>query len=210
MNRRRSALWAFAIVLVITMYAARLNVVNSTAEWVPKETYVMGEWLEPRDGYLVDDVVEDLDGFSLRIDDAKIMTPNEYLSEYGHEGDTWETDGDLPSVLAVTMTIKNEYNKEGGFEAWLWSAVPASQNCEYRFDDFLYSTADDTGSVFRVGIGKQATRTFPFRLQAPGPYFTDSASWTYLEVADRMFHINMTYRPVTRQFVFTVPERPSE
>lgn len=43
MNRRRSALWAFAIVLVITMYAVRLYVVNSTAEWVPKETYGMGE-----------------------------------------------------------------------------------------------------------------------------------------------------------------------
>lgn len=117
MNRRRSALWAFAIVLVITMYAVRLYVVNSTAEWVPKETYGMGEWLEPRDGYLVDDVIEDLDGFSLRVDDAKILTPNEYLAEYGHEGDKWETDGDVPSVLAVTMTIKNEYNKEGGFEA---------------------------------------------------------------------------------------------
>ena len=32
---------------------------------------MMGEWLEPRDGYLVDDVIEDLDGFSLRVDDAR-------------------------------------------------------------------------------------------------------------------------------------------
>lgn len=207
MKRRRLALWGLAIVLVVAAYSARLYVVNSSAEQVPMETYGVGEWLEPRDGYIVDDMIEDLDGYSLRIDDAKIMTPNEYLSEYGHEDDTWETDGDVPSVLAVTMTIKNEYNEEGGFEAWLWTAVPESQNCEYRFDDILYDTADDTGSVFRVGKGKQATRTFPFRLQMPGPYFTDSASWTYLEVSDRTFHINMTYRPVTKRFEFSVPER---
>lgn len=81
--------------------------------------------------------------------------------------------------------------------------IPDAQNSQYRFDSELYDMSDATGSVFRVGKGKEATRTFPFRRQDLGPYLTDSAGWSYGDVTDRSFRLNITYRPVTRTFYFT-------
>lgn len=113
--RRHDVAVAVMILSVMVAYGVRVYAVNASAERIPHEAYYAGEWLEPRDGYLIDNVVEDLDGFSLRLDGAKVMTANEYLKAYGSTGEVASVrDGNAPSVLAVTMTIKNSHNEKGG------------------------------------------------------------------------------------------------
>ena len=86
MKRRKWAL-VLALAVLAACYGWRLQIVNSTAEQIPLETYETGEWLDFGDGYIIDDALDKLfDGYFARVDGAKIMTPNEYLAEYG-EGD---------------------------------------------------------------------------------------------------------------------------
>lgn len=203
---RRSWVLVFTLGAFALCYGWRLCAVNGAAERIPVETYEVGEWLGPEDGYIIDDAIENLDGYFLRIDGARVMTPNEYLAEYGEGDDSTIPNGDAKTVLAITMTIKNEYNEHGGFEAYLWTAVPDSLNTEYRYDSTLFDKAEPTGSVFKVSKGRTVTRTFPFSRGEYPPYFTDSAGTSQGEVLDRSFHMNMTYRPVTKRFVFSVDE----
>lgn len=192
-----------ATVLLLFVWGMRVYVVNASAERIPQELYGQGEWLEPGEGYLIDDGVEDLDGFSLRLDGAHIMSPREYIEKYGKHNEAKPEDDSVKSVLAVTITVKNTSNERGGFEGWLWTVIPASKNCAYSFDADLFTRVEATGGRFRVGLGKEVTRTFPFRRQDLGPYLTDSAGRSFGKVADRSFHLNITYRPITKRFVFS-------
>lgn len=205
MKRRKWAL-VLALAVLAACYGWRLHIVNSAAEQIPLETYETGEWLDFGDGYIIDDALENLDGYFARVDGAKIMTPNEYLAEYGEGDGATVPDGDNRTVLAVTMTIKNEYNEDGGFEAYLWTAIPDTLNTEYRYDSALFDKAEPMGSVFKVSKGREVTRTFPFTRGEYAPYFTDSAGSVQGEVLDDSFHLNMTFRPVTRRFVFSLDE----
>lgn len=201
--------WAIAlsVILLTICYGWRVRVVNCAAEQIPLETYGEGEWLALGDGYIIDEAIEDLDGYYVRLDGAKAMTPNEYLEEYGDVDGVAVPDGDRKTVLAVTMTIKNEHNEDGGFEAYLWTVIPDVLNTEYRYDATLFDKAESAGSVFKVSKGWEVTRTFPFTRDEYAPYFTDSEGGVQGEVIHSSFHMNMTYRPVTKRFVFSLDEQ---
>lgn len=197
---------ALSVILLAAWYGWRVQVVNGVAEQVPLETYSEREWLALDDGYIIDEAIEDLNGYYVRLDGARAMTPNEYLAEYGDANGSTVSDGDRKTVLAVTMTIKNEHNESGGFEAYLWTVIPDALNTEYRYDAALFDKAEPAGSVFKVSKGREVTRTFPFTRYEYAPYFTDSEGGVQGEVIHRSFHMNMTYRPITKRFVFNLDE----
>lgn len=191
-------------IAAVAAFSVRVAQVNSRAEVIPIERYGKGEWLDPGDGYLIDESYEDMDGFLLRVDQVRVVTPEEYVEEYGSDASALPEgiERGVPSILAVSMTIRNDGNSTGGFEAYLWRVIPEALNKEYSFDEELFSCVEPTGPVFRVGEGKEVARTFPFTCWIDGPYFTEAGMMRRAEVTDRSFHLNMTSRPVKHVFEF--------
>ena len=149
MKRRIISIACILVVLVI--YVFLVWRVNASAETVQEQQYEMGSWLPIEDGYIIDETIEHNDGYSIRVDDAEVMSPSEFVAWYGKEGVPVQgLQGSDDTVLAVTMTIKNEGNTTGGFESFMWQVVPESRDNSYCVDEALFAYVEDTGLSFRI------------------------------------------------------------
>lgn len=207
MRRIRLAAIAGAV-MAIVVFCLLTYRANALFDVTPDETYRMGDWAPFEDGYLIDQTIEHLDGYSLQIIDAEIMTPREYLSAYAKDGATelGIPEDDVPCVLAVTISLHNEGNTDGVVSGYLWRIIPASLNKSYSFDTELFEHVGGVGDTFKVSVGGEATATFAFVRWEDTPYFSrgENIGMRRAAVDDRSFHLTMSMKPVRRLYEFCV------
>lgn len=124
--------------IVIALLAWRIASVNQDAEQQRIEVYEMNEWVS-FDGAFSGYRLEATEGYSLRVMSASIMTPRQYLECFSKEKPdlTQKLKGtymdlavesmDKPSVLVLSVQLKNEGNKEGYMAALNWKAVSVTR-----------------------------------------------------------------------------------
>lgn len=188
--------------IALGLYCLSIWHVNTIAEIVPEERYEMGDWLQIENGYIIDEIYEKNDGYSLRIDDARLMSPSEFVERYGKQ----KVSGDIPegrddTVLAVTMTIKNEGNSEGGFDGFMWQVVPATNDQSYTIDEPLFAFVEDSGVSFKIKENTEHTVTFPFTWTEE-PLFVPFDETRRGIIKGERFRLALTMRPEWKSLEF--------
>ena len=106
---------AIILVLLIVLWIVQFNITNSKAIPQLVEYYEPGEYVEIGDNFYVD-AVEQLDGYSIRVNGAKLVNYKDYIENNGGTVDMSVITEDYPmpqySIL-LDITIKNENNTEG-------------------------------------------------------------------------------------------------
>lgn len=198
-------------VALTAVCGARIAWVNEHAVHIPEVTYGMHKWLDMDECYLGtdDDIVS---GYGMMVEDAEIMSPNEYLARYGQDGVTTDTtqDADNPCVLTVTMRIRNQGvdDERIGIKAYMWQVVPEERpNTVYYVDTALFGHARPTlagGGGFRVIPGEEPVAPIPFAGFA-WPHYFEPFDETYRpDITGGSFRLAMTDLPERRLFRFTV------
>lgn len=125
---RRRLIAGGAVLAAAAAIAGRIWQVNANAFDYPERHYAMGEWVD-LDGAFTTYVNENTQGYSLCVQDAQIMTRAEYIERYALDPSQVEpTDyDDVPSVLCLTLAIKNEGSDSGGFYIYDATLVPEGE-----------------------------------------------------------------------------------
>ncbi|MBR2834555.1 MAG: DUF5028 domain-containing protein [Coriobacteriales bacterium] len=103
---------------VCALITGRIWQVNANAYRIPVIRHKMGEWVE-LDGTFLTFNGEHTEGYSLRVDQAEVISYNEYMRRYAlepaevlHEN---EEKYDSACVPCLTITMKNDNNSDGYF-----------------------------------------------------------------------------------------------
>ena len=204
---RRKATFSVMALVLLMLWVGRIYAVNASADTIPQEFYEMGEWVPVEDGYIIDEYIERNEGYSFRVNSAEIMSPAEFAARYARDGvDLGGTElakGER-SVLAMSITMRNEGNVGGGIMSYMWRAVSASNDWECKVDDELFSLVEDTGQEFRIGTDKSYTTVFPFTCYVDGPLLSPTSLEVRDEIRGREFTMNFTTRPVMKTTYISV------
>lgn len=130
------------------------------------------------------------------------MSPAEFVERFG----TQERPGPFPeggddTVLAVTLTFKNEGNTEGGFFGYMWQVVPDTNDRAYAVDEELFAYAEPTGLEFRIKENTERQVTFPFTWQEE-PLFAQLSTYRRGKISGDRFSLVLTCRPERKSLVF--------
>lgn len=196
---KKQALCSVAL-LVTCIWGYRVWSVNVTAETIPRVFYEMGDWIPVEDGYIIDELIERNDGYYFRVNGAEAMSPKEFVRRFGENGCKFNPPkmSDRKTVLAVSLTIRNDDNTDGGLESFMWNVISADNDCSYQVDDSLFSCVEEVGQRFRIKEGTEHTTVFPFVAQMPPDYFSQSDGYRLGEVIGDEFTLNFTVRPVKK------------
>lgn len=139
---------------------------------------MQNEWMQ-FDGAFAESASENTQGYSLEVEEAMLMTANEYLQHCAKdEALEAANDGDA-DVLVLKMNITNDGNRDGYMSALTWRVVPPAGNDAYCIDWELFvhgePAMEEAMGIF--GIKPNTTRTLyvPFCKQKLG------VDYTYLE-----------------------------
>lgn len=148
-HRRQLAL-SIAALLAVVAIAARIWWVNATLPHVQVEYYEQGEWVM-LDGAFHYRADEGTQGYSIMVEDAAVMTYDEYLSAYGDGDEELGTHGDAQCVVNVTLRIRNDGTEQGGIRIFEMLLVPARSNeyliCDIMNDDALWPKVEENASM---------------------------------------------------------------
>lgn len=198
---RRKVFVLLLCLVVLALFVARVHEVNAGAENLRVGHTEMGEWLEQKDGYLIDEYLEKNDGYSFCVYGAELMTPNEFLARYSTDGTTStdSVDADEKTLVVLDMEMKNDGNTEGVLLDYMWFLIPSNNTDYYRVDNDLMAHVEKTfeGGEFIIGNGRSYRQHIAFCGEIPMPYFTGPASSRRRPVVSaESFRLLMTARPV--------------
>lgn len=139
----------------VSALAGRIWWVNANAFDYPEVHYSMGEWVD-LDGAFATYRQEDTQGYSMCVQDAQIMTRAEYIEKYAIDPmqvEATEYD-DVPSVLCVTLAMKNEQNDSGSLHLYDMNLVPewAASSMRYQMDLWSTSNKNVTDSTYSLSL----------------------------------------------------------
>lgn len=149
-RHRRWLAVSLAVSLAVVAIVARIWWVNVTLPHIPVEYYAQDEWvaLEGAFHYRAD---EGTQGYSLMVEDATIMTYDEYLRAYGNGDEELGTHGDARCVVDMTLRIRNDGAEQGGIEIFEMLLVPRRANeyliCDIMNDDALWPQVEENASM---------------------------------------------------------------
>ena len=174
---RRRLIAGGAVLAAAAAIAGRIWQVNANAFDYPERHYAMGEWVD-LDGAFTTYANENTQGYSLCVQDAQIMTRAEYIERYALDPSQVEpTDyDDVPSVLCLTLAIKNEGSDSGGFYIYDATLVPEGEIRSMGYQASLWGTSneliDDSVYSFSLLRDSEYTAQIPYILYAaPGEDF---------------------------------------
>ncbi len=208
-RRTRCLTSVFCIATILLAVAARIYCVNAFAEHVPDKRYSTGEWVNQGDGYLVDRLSEEADGYAFKINGAEILTPNQYLEKYSRDGVKRlnTPDAQRKSVVVVDMTIKNKTNLGGGVAGYLWYVVPGTLNDYYQLDTELFSHAEPEvgdGGQFSVAKGYAHRTHLAFTNLANDGFFSSVDAVSRQPINSKAFHLRVSARPERKIIDFAI------
>jgi len=139
---RKKRLAIIGCIVVLFLVAARIVYINATASNYKNETYQMGEWIA-LDGAFIQKSGENTDGYFVKVNDAKLLSYNEYIELYGIDKRD-KVDGlDKKTVVSLEVSIRNEDNQDGYLNIFSFDLIPESKNNYLIRDADLWSTSED-------------------------------------------------------------------
>lgn len=194
---------ALAIVIVVALIGFRISWVNregKAEDWIPTEHYSMGDWVELDGAFTSDKTLEDTKGYAVRVTGAETMSYNDYIKRYGTDP-SHQVDGlDAPSVVVVTMDVRNESNEDtnnGGIFIINCKLVPARKNTYFIYHaelmkESLPALEDSQGFALRKG--EERTVHLPYAINSFG---NDNMAFQKA-ITDTSFGLVMSNSPVKK------------
>ena len=199
-SRVRYAILGIIALFVVVSVTARIWWVNVSLPRIPLEYYNEGEWVA-LEGAFQSDSSEQTQGYSLMVEDAEVMTYDEYLKRQGGGPQEPSSFGDARCVVDVSVRIKNDGGEEGGIYVFQMVLVPERAN-EYLICDVMGSNAlwpqvqEGASSGVRVRPGTEFLTHIPY-------VFNGGEEVYGREVEDRTFTLLVSRMPVRKMIVVT-------
>lgn len=146
-KRKRRIAWAVLAVVVACAVGVRIYVVNATAVTFPEEHHPMGEWVDLDGAFLSKKNTENTEGFSIRVNSARLMSYNDYIKEFGLDKTKVEEGFDTKSILNLEVEERIDARASGQIVFHLFGAdlIPARKNNYLIFDRNLLQESEPTG-----------------------------------------------------------------
>ena len=205
-SRRKgmSALIKALIVLIAlssaVLVAFRIWVVNAQCVTYPERHYQVGETVD-LSGTFYDAYEGEGDanhGYSVKVDGAEVLSPNEFIAKYAADDKTPVTDGDVKSIVNVTCTFANKGNTDGGLWIFKYLLVPSSMNSAWTYDVELWERAYPFMAnqiSFSLEEGTIFTMQVPFCLEKRADYFSSYDETGRVPVSDDRYQLLLSNVP---------------
>lgn len=157
MKRLKTPILACVVLVLAACCAWRICDVNALAIRYPTERYEMGEDA-PLEGCFFADDTEGTDGYSLRIEEAEVMSYNEYVAAYGLDG-AQAVDGlDAKSIICLTVCVTNNSDngpEESGFNIVGMGMTKPNGDAFMRVDTELWALSEPAlaDNIYTVKVG---------------------------------------------------------
>ena len=147
LSRRRLIVGGVGIAAAAA-FAARVWWINVNAFDYPERRYGMGDWVDLDGAFMVYSAWEDTRGYSLCVQDAQVMSRAEYIERYALDPSGVEETAydNVPSVLCVTLAMRNQGNPAGGIDLSDMTLVPEGQIRAMRYQAGLWATSNENVS----------------------------------------------------------------
>lgn len=192
-------------ILVAAGLAIRIWGVNQSQLVIPEQHASMTETVE-LDGDFIFDDQENTQGYSVCVEDAKIMDASEYLDRYGKA--FWDASrisgGPSGDVLVLTYNVANEGNDSGWLDMAMLMAVGASKNTLYKVDGDLWEVSEPSlanSSALVLEPDSTYTTHIPFSLiEEPGLFkeMLDQSQYRRRPILDKAFTLYVANAPTRR------------
>lgn len=143
-SRRRFVAGCLGAIGVAAL-AGRIWWVNANAFEYPETHHTMGEWID-LDGAFLSYANEATTGYSVSVQDARVMSRREYIERYAlapSQVERTEHD-DIESVLCLSLGMKNKGSTAGGFLLTEAKLVPEGAIRAMRYQTDLWATSNKT------------------------------------------------------------------
>lgn len=194
---------AVALAALGCVLYVRIACVNANAISIPEDRYSMGDEVA-LNGAFMTKANEGTDHYLVKVQGARKVSYNEYVSAYGVDG-AQPIDGyDAKSVLDVEMEITNEGSDAGGLNAWEFVLIPESGNVYYIPSATLWAQSEpnlppETGLI-TISPKTSHVVHIPF-VQNEG--FTDDTRFLG-EIGGTSLTLRVADAPVSKVVVFNV------
>lgn len=191
---------ALMFLLLVALVAFRISTVNARAVSYPERHYQVGETVD-LSGTFYDAYEGEGDanhGYSIKVDGAEVLSPNEFIAKYAADDKTPVTDGDAKSIVNVTCTFANKGNTDGGLWIFKYLLVPSSMNSTWTYDAELWERAYPfmTDQIsFSLEEGTTFTMQVPFYLERRADYFSSYDETGRVPVSDDRYQLLLGNAP---------------
>lgn len=205
MRGRKGTLIACGGLLLALVFVLRVGWVNAHAYPMPEVVHhAMGEWVELDGAFVEERNAESTEGYAVRVTGAERLSYNEYLERYGVKGTEPLAGLTEPSLVCVTLEIRNTNSETGGLQLESMHLVPERKNEFFRADMALLAETEEglsaDGLLFGVAIrpGTEYVVAVPYVHQdGTTQYEGRTISAAYLRpIADTRFELVLTKLPV--------------
>lgn len=177
-------------------FAARVWWVNANAFDYPERRYGVGDWVDLDGAFTVYSAWEDTKGYSLCVQGAQVMSRAEYVERYALDPSGVEATAydDVPSVLCVTLAMRNRGNPEGGISLYDMALVPKGQIRAMRYHAGLWATSNENvrEDMYSFGLLEDSEYT----AQVPYILYGDPEEDFQHEIRTRRFAFTVSNAPV--------------
>ncbi len=192
----RRGLVAGALGVAAAAFAARVRWVNANAFDYPERRHAVGEWVDLDGAFAVYSAWEDTKGYSLCVQDAQVMSRAEYVERHAHDPSGVEATAhdDVPSVLCVTLAMRNRGNPAGGIDLYDMALVPEGQIRAMRYHTGLWATSNKnvTEDMYSFSLFEDSEYT----AQVPYILYGEQDEEFRQEIRARRFTFTVSNAPV--------------
>lgn len=152
------------ICVLLILWFFQYRETNRKAIREKAEYYSMGEFVSLDDNFFIDRA-ENLNGYSIRVNNAQLVDYKTYIEENGGEVLTPASDSiKLPKyMILLNITMKNEGNKDGAYNVQKLALYNKSLKIPVDVDAWMQADKNYTGSAFLMLIeNSEADITIPF------------------------------------------------
>lgn len=130
-----------ACLVCIFCFAIRIYTVNAEALSIPNVTHQIGDKVE-LDGSFIEAAKEKTQGYALKVNDARLISYDEYLAEHGIE-QSESVSYENKSIVELEVTFYNAGNDDGFLDVMGYKLIPERGDEYFVIDSALWRLVED-------------------------------------------------------------------
>lgn len=195
----------FAVIALLCCYSARVVYINKNAKKSETEIFGQGEFVDLGDNYFYNSG-EQLDGYSVKVESAKLMTLENFINSFGRSFDEYKKQAEDDNVylnryvVCVELTIKNSHSQGYGIDIISSRVCTVNYNLECNAYLFSYIYPDfEEYTYLKVREGTEFRIALPYLLI---PSYEEILGEKDLINAD--LYLNLTQYPIKKMIKLNV------
>lgn len=202
MSTRIKVILSIGISLLIIAYCVLVWSVNEKdeASTIPIEHFAMNEWVDLSGSFLHSED-QTPNGYSIRITNAELLTPSEYIKNYGAKEEATNSE-EGQTVVCLEYEISHEGDGEVGLVLFEQKLIAASKDLALSYDSELWWKAEPTMKNMPGTFSLLPDTTFvthiPFTYTTNPDAFQSYANSPRVEISNGSYELLLSYLPVKK------------